>query len=153
METNLILLAVALVSGLMLSRLTKLLHLPTVTAYLIAGLLLGPFCIGALKLPGLGFNSLAQVEGLSVITQTALGFIAFTIGNEFRLSQLKTMGRSAITIGILQAVVTTVLVDIVLIGLHLCFPNVISIPCAITLGAIASATVSGFGQEVAALSK
>ena len=140
METNLILLAVALVGGLMLSRLTKLLHLPTVTAYLIAGLLLGPFCIGALKLPGLGFNSLAQVEGLSVITRTALGFIAFTIGNEFRLSQLKTMGRSAITIGILQAVVTTVLVDIVLIGLHLCFPNVISIPCAITLGAIASAT-------------
>ena len=140
METNLILLAVALVGGLMLSRLTKLLHLPTVTAYLIAGLLLGPFCIGALKLPGLGFNSLAQVEGLSVITQTALGFIAFTIGNEFRLNQLKTMGRSAITIGILQAVVTTVLVDIVLIGLHLCFPNVISIPCAITLGAIASAT-------------
>ena len=140
METNLILLAVALVGGLMLSRLTKLLHLPTVTAYLIAGLLLGPFCIGALKLPGLGFNSLAQVEGLSVITQTALGFISFTIGNEFRLSQLKTMGRSAITIGILQAVVTTVLVDIVLIGLHLCFPNVISIPCAITLGAIASAT-------------
>ena len=140
METNLILLAVALVGGLMLSRLTKLLHLPTVTAYLIAGLLLGPFCIGALKLPGLGFNSLAQVEGLSVITQTALGFIAFTIGNEFRLSQLKTMGRSAITIGILQAVVTTVLVDIVLIGLHLCFPHVISVPCAITLGAIASAT-------------
>ena len=140
METNLILLAVALVGGLMLSRLTKLLHLPTVTAYLIAGLLLGPFCIGALKLPGLGFNSLAQVGGLSVITQSALGFIAFTIGNEFRLSQLKTMGRSAITIGILQAVVTTVLVDIVLIGLHLCLPNVISIPCAITLGAIASAT-------------
>ena len=140
METNLILLAAALIGGLLLSRLTKLLHLPTVTAYLIAGLLLGPFCIGALKLPGLGFNSLEQVEGLSVITQTALGFIAFTIGNEFRLSQLKTMGRSAITIGILQAVVTTIVVDIVLIGLHLCFPNVISIPCAITLGAIASAT-------------
>ena len=140
METNLILLAVALVGGLMLSRLTKLVNLPTVTAYLIAGLLLGPFCIGALKLPGLGFNSLEQVEGLSIITQTALGFIAFTIGNEFRLSQLKATGVKAITIGILQAVVTTVLVDIVLIGLHLCFPNVISIPCAITLGAIASAT-------------
>ena len=140
METNLILLAVALVGGLMLSRLTKLVNLPTVTAYLIAGLLLGPFCIGALKLPGLGFNSLEQVEGLSIITQTALGFIAFTIGYEFRLSQLKATGVKAITIGILQAVVTTVLVDIVLIGLHLCFPNVISIPCAITLGAIASAT-------------
>ena len=140
METNLILLAVALVGGLMLSRLTKLVNLPTVTAYLIAGLLLGPFCIGALKLPGLGFNSLEQVEGLSIITQTALGFIAFTIGNEFRLSQLKATGVKAITIGILQAVVTTIVVDIVLIGLHLCFPHVISVPCAITLGAIASAT-------------
>ncbi len=140
METFLICLAVAMVGGLLLSRLTKLLHLPAVTAYLIAGLLLGPFCLGALKLPGVGFNSLAQVESFSIVTQTALGFIAFTIGNEFRLSQLKAMGKSAITIGILQAVITTVVVDIVLIGLHLCFPNIISIPCAITLGAIASAT-------------
>ena len=133
-------LAVALVGGLLLSRLTKLVNLPAVTAYLVAGLLLGPFCLGALKLPGLGFNSLEQVEALSVITQTALGFIAFTIGNEFRLSQLKATGAKAITIGILQAVLTTVVVDIVLIVLHLCFPNVISLPCAITLGAIASAT-------------
>ena len=140
METYLICLAVALVGGLMLSRLTKLLHLPAVTAYLIAGLLLGPFVLGALKLPGLGFNSLEQVDGLRIVTQTALGFIAFTIGNEFRLSQLKTIGRDAIIIGIAQAVGTTIVVDIILIGLHLCFPNIISIPCAITLGAIASAT-------------
>ena len=140
MEIYLICLALALVGGLLLSRLTKLMHLPAVTAYLVAGLLLGPFCLGALKLPGLGFNSLAQVEGLSIVTQTALGFIAFTIGNEFRVAQLKATGAKAITIGILQAVITTVLVDIVLIVLHLCFPNVISIPCAITLGAIASAT-------------
>ena len=140
METYLICLAVALVGGLMFSRVTKLLHLPAVTAYLVAGLLLGPFCLGALNLPGLGFNSLEQVEGMSIITQTALGFIAFTIGNEFRLSQLKAMGSSAITIGILQAVITTVAVDAVLIGLHLCFPSVISVPCALTLGAIASAT-------------
>ena len=140
METYLICLAVALVGGLMFSRVTKLLHLPAVTAYLVAGLLLGPFCLGTLNLPGLGFNSLEQVEGMSIITQTALGFIAFTIGNEFRLSQLKAMGSSAITIGILQAVITTVAVDAVLIGLHLCFPSVISVPCALTLGAIASAT-------------
>ncbi|MBR5529726.1 MAG: sodium:proton antiporter, partial [Oscillospiraceae bacterium] len=85
MEIYLICLAVAMVGGLMLSRLTKLLNLPAVTAYLIAGLLLGPFCLGAVKLPGFGFNSLEQVEALSVITQVALGFIAFTIGNEFRL--------------------------------------------------------------------
>ena len=140
MEKYLICLAVALVGGLMLSRLTKLLNLPAVTAYLVAGLLMGPFFLGALNVPGLGFNSLEQVEGLSIVTQTALGFIAFTIGNEFRLSQLKATGAKAITIGILQAVITTVLVDIVLIALHFCFPNIISIPCAIVLGAIASAT-------------
>ena len=140
MENYLICLAVALVGGLLLSRLTKILHLPAVTAYLVAGLLLGPFCLGAVKLPGLGFNTLEQVEGFSIVTQTALGFIAFTIGNEFRLSQLKAMGSSAIIIGIFQAVITTVVVDIVLIVLHLLFPAVISVPCAITLGAIASAT-------------
>ena len=140
METYLICIAVALVGGLMLSRLVKKLNLPAVTAYLVAGLLLGPFLLGRLNLPGFGFHSLAQVENLHVLTNTALGFIAFTIGNEFRLRQLKATGAKAITIGILQAVFTTVLVDIVLIGLHMCFPQVISIPCAIVLGAIASAT-------------
>ena len=140
MEIYLICLAVALVGGLMMSRLTKLVNLPAVTAYLVAGLVLGPFCLGALKVPGLGFNSLEQVEGMKVITQAALGFIAFTIGNEFRLSQLKATGAKAITIGILQAVITTAVVDVVLILVHLLFPSIISVPCAITLGAIAAAT-------------
>ena len=140
MEIYLILLAVSLIGGLMLSRVTKLLHLPAVTAYLVAGLLIGPFCLGALDVPGLGFNSLDQVKSLEVVTQTALGFIAFAIGNEFRLSQLKAMGSKAIVIGILQAVITTVVVDIVLIVVHLLFPEVLSVPAAITLGAIASAT-------------
>ena len=140
MATILICLAVAIIGGLLLSRVTKLFNLPAVTAYLVAGLLMGPFCLGALGIPGLGFTSLHQVESFSIVTQTALGFIAFAIGNEFRMSQLKTMGSKAITIGILQAVVTTILVDIVLICLHLAFPNVISLPAAIVLGAIASAT-------------
>ena len=140
METFLICLALALVGGLMLSRLTKLINLPAVTAYLVAGLLMGPFVIGALGVPGLGFNTLEQVEGLSILTQTALGFIAFAMGNEFRLSQLRHIGGKAITIGILQAVITTVLVDVVLIILHLLFPHIISISSAIVLGAIASAT-------------
>ena len=140
MEIYLICLASALIGGLMLSRLTKLLNLPAVTAYLVAGLLLGPFALGKLNVPGLGFRTLEQVELMSVVTRTALGFIAFTIGNEFRLSQLKAMGSSAITIGVLQAVITTIGVDAVLIALHMCFPEIISIPCAITLGAIASAT-------------
>ena len=88
----------------------------------------------------LGFILVHQVEGLRIVTQTALGFIAFTIGNEFRLSQLRATGKAAITIGILQAVITTAVVDIVLICLHLSFPHIISLPSAIILGAIASAT-------------
>ena len=133
-------LAAALIGGLMLSRLTKKLGLPAVTAYLVAGLCLGPFLLGGLNIRGLGFNSLEQVESLDVITNIALGFIAFTIGNEFRLRQLRATGAKAVTIGILQAVLTTLLVDVVLIVLHVWFPHIISVPCAITLGAIASAT-------------
>ena len=140
MEFALICIAVAVVGGLLLSRLTKLLHLPAVTAYLIAGLLLGPFCIGLLRVKGLGFQSLEQVEGMSVLTQTALGFIAFSMGSEFRLHQLKSMGTKAIIIGVAQAVITTLLVDAVLVGVHLLLPNVLSLPAALVLGAIASAT-------------
>ena len=140
MATALICIAVAVVAGLLLSRPAKLLRLPAVTAYLVAGLLIGPFCLGMLKIPGLGFSSLEQVEGFSVLTQVALGFIAFSMGNEFRLSQLKAMGSKAIIIGIAQAVITTLLVDAVLIVVHLLFPNVLSLSSAITLGAIASAT-------------
>ncbi len=140
MEVFLICLAVAILGGLLMSRLAKKVNLPAVTAYLVAGLILGPFCIGMLGIEGLGFQSLEQVEGFSIITQLALGFIAFVIGNEFRLVQLKAMGRQAITVGILQAVVTTVFVDIALIALHFVMPHVLSLPAAITLGAIASAT-------------
>ena len=124
----------------MLSRLTRLVHLPAVTAYLIAGLLIGPYCLGALNIPGIGFNTQEQTESFRIVTQTALGFIAFSMGNEFRLTQLKAMGAKAITIGIVQAVITTLLVDGVLIGLHFLFPNLLSLPAAIVLGAIASAT-------------
>ncbi len=136
----LIQLSLSLVGGLLLSRLAKKLNLPAVTAYLIAGLLLGPYCIGALQLFSLGFSSAAEVESLNIISQVALGFIAFTIGNEFRLEQLRHMGRQAITVGILQAVITTILVDLALVVLHFINPAVISIPSAITLGAIAAAT-------------
>ena len=140
METYFISLAIAIIGGLMMSRVAKKLHLPAVTAYLVAGLLLGPYCIGALDISGLGFNSLEQVETVNFISNAALGFIAFAIGNEFRLDSLKHMGKQAITIGILQAVVTTIVVDIALIAVHFLNPNLISLPAAITLGAIASAT-------------
>lgn len=136
----LIQLSLSLVGGLLLSRLAKKLNLPAVTAYLITGLLLGPYCIGALNLFQLGFNSASEVASLDIVSQVALGFIAFTIGNEFRLEQLKHMGKQAITVGILQAVFTTLLVDAALVVLHFINPALISISSAITLGAIAAAT-------------
>ena len=136
----LIQLSLSLVGGLLMSRLAKRLNLPAVTAYLITGLLLGPYCLGGLNLLELGFNTPQEVSSLDIISQVALGFIAFTIGNEFRLEQLKHMGRQAITVGILQAVITTILVDIALVAVHFINPGLISISSAITLGAIAAAT-------------
>ena len=140
MGSSLICVAVAVIGGLLLSRLTKLLRLPAVTAYLVAGLILGPFCLGALGIKGVGFQSLSQLGEMDILTQTALGFIAFSMGSEFRLHQLKSMGTKAIVIGIVQAVVTTIFVDGFLIVLHLLFPSVLSLPAALVLGAIASAT-------------
>ena len=133
-------LSIALLSGLLLSRLAKLVNLPAVTAYLIAGILIGPFLLGRLGVSGLGFNSLHQVESFSILCDLALGFIAFAIGNEFRISQLKQIGKQATVIGILQAVVTTLLVDAVLIALHFAMPDILPLPVAIVLGAIAAAT-------------
>ncbi len=140
MEQYLICIAICIIGGLLMSRVAKKLSLPAVTAYLVAGLLLGPFCIGKLNIIGLGFHSLEEAEGFSILSQAALGFIAFAIGNEFRLSQLKHMGHQAITVGIWQAVITTVFVDIALIALHFINPAFLSLPSAITLGAIAAAT-------------
>lgn len=138
--TALLSLSVAMFAGLMMTRLIKRFHLPDVTAYLVAGVLIGPCAIGALELPGIGFNSYEQLEGVSLISNVALGFIAFSIGNEFRLSQLRETGKQALVIGVLQAVVTTILVDAALISFHLLRPEVLSLPAAITLGAIAAAT-------------
>ena len=133
-------LSIALFAGLMLSRVAKLAKLPAVTAYLIAGILVGPYLLGAFGVPGLGFTSMANVKSFSLLSDIALGFIAFSIGNEFRLSQLKQIGKQATVVGIFQAVVTTVLVDAVLICVHLAMPDKFSLTAAIVLGAVASAT-------------
>ena len=140
MEFMLITLAFSVLAGLLMSRAAKLVNLPAVTAYLVAGLCIGPFLLGRLGIKGIGFSSLEYVDSFSIISQAALGFIAFEIGNEFRLKDLKSMGKSAITIGILQAVITTIVVDIALILLHFIAPSLISLSSAITLGAIAAAT-------------
>ena len=133
-------LSVAIFAGLMLSRVAKKLKLPAVTAYLVAGVLIGPYALGALGVEGLGFVSHENVQSFSLLSDVALGFIAFAIGNEFRLAQLKKIGKQATIIGIFQAVFTTVLVDVVLIGLHFLIPKQFPLDAAIILGAVASAT-------------
>ena len=137
---SLIAISIAIFAGLMLSRVAKLLKLPAVTAYLVAGILIGPYVLGQLGIEGLGFVSGENVKSFSIISEVALGFIAFSIGNEFRVSQLKQIGKQATVIGIFQALVTALLVDAALIGLHFAMPKVLSLSAAITLGAIATAT-------------
>ncbi len=135
--------AFALFAGLIMTRVFKKLNLkfPDVTAFLIAGVLVGPYVLGAAGIPGLGFDSMEALGKVSAFSTVALGFIAFDIGNEFRLGQLKKTGKTATVIGIVQAVTATLLVDAALIALHFILgPEVLPLPVAITLGAIASAT-------------
>ena len=139
--TILICLSAALLGGLLLSRLAKLVSLPAVTAYLVAGVLIGPFCLGAFGIEGLGFNDLEQVKSFSIVSEVALGFIAFSMGNEFRISALKKIGKQATIIGIFQAVFTTVIVDAFLIGLHFIVgADKLPLSAALILGAVATAT-------------
>lgn len=137
---TLLALSVALFAGLMLSRVAKKVQLPAVTAYLVAGILIGPYFLGSLGVNGLGFVSMENIDSFGIIPDVALGFIAFSIGNEFRMSQLKSIGKQATVIGIAQAVVTTLLVDAALIGVHCIIPEKFPLPAAIVLGAVASAT-------------
>ena len=131
---------IAMFAGLFLTRLTKRFSLPDVTSYLVAGLLIGPLGLGALGVPGLGFSSFDAVEKMGLICDVALGFIAFSIGNEFRLSSLKTIGRQATVVAIFQALSATVLVDVALLILHLFLKDQLSVSTCLVLGAIATAT-------------
>ena len=133
-------LAIALAAGLFLSRVTKKLGLPSVTAYLVAGILIGPYGLGRFGVAGMGFTSIENLQQFELISHVALGFIAFAIGNEFRLSQLKQIGKQATFIGIFQALIATLLVDAALLVLHLFLKDALPVPMAITLGAIAAAT-------------
>ena len=132
--------AVCLFAGLLMSRAVKPLKLPAVTGYLVAGILIGPFVLGRLGVEGLGFTSLSAVEAMKPICEISLGFIAFAIGNEFRLSQLKAIGKQAAFIAVFQALSATLLVDLALLVLHLLMPQTVTLTVAITLGAIATAT-------------
>ncbi|MBR6790622.1 MAG: cation:proton antiporter [Oscillospiraceae bacterium] len=132
--------SIALLAGMLMTRVLKHFKLPDVTSYLIAGVLIGPYCLGRLHIDGIGFTSMEAVEALSLISQVALGFIAFSIGNEFRLKDIKQIGKQAFIVGIFQAIVATIFVDIALIGVYFLLPGKITVAQAITLGAIATAT-------------
>ena len=140
MATTLLSVSIALLAGLLMTRLFKRLKLPSVTAYLIAGVLVGPHCLGMLHQDGVGFTSHEGMEGLALISEVALGFIAFSIGNEFRISDLKKTGKQATVIGIFQALVATLFVDLALYGMHLLMPEILPLPTVLILGAIATAT-------------
>ena len=133
-------LSLALIAGLLMSRAAKAVRLPAVTAYLVAGVLIGPNCLGLLGIPGIGFASFDYVASFSLICDVALGFIAFSIGNEFRLSALKHTGKQATVIAIIQALAATILVDITLLLLHLVLGDKLPVSTCIVLGAVATAT-------------
>ena len=123
---TLLALSLGMIVGLLMTRIMKKFNLPNVTGYLIAGLIVGPYCLGI-------FNH-ENIEGLSIITEAALGFIAFSIGGEFKFSALKQLGAKIFVITLLEAVGASALVSTVLIiaGFN---PQL-----ALVLGAIASAT-------------
>lgn len=132
-------LSIALLAGLLLSRPAKKIGLPAVTAYLVAGVIIGPYLLGQF---GIGFDNDGNAPAnYDLLCDLALGFIAFAIGNEFRLEQLKKIGKQATVIGIVQALFTTVVVDAGLIALSFILPEgCLPLPAAIILGAVATAT-------------
>ncbi len=131
---------IAMFAGLFLSRVTSKWNLPDVTSYLVAGVLVGPLVLGRLGIPGLGFSSFDFVEEMGLLCDVALGFIAFSIGGEFRISALRKTGRQATVVAIFQALTATLLVDLALLGLHLILGDRLPVSTCIILGAIATAT-------------
>ena len=132
--------ALAMFAGVLATRVTKFFNMPDVTAYLIAGILIGPVGLGRLGIEGLGFTSYTSVSQLDLISSLALGFIAFAIGTEFMLPKLRKVGKQAVVIGLAEALTAVLFVTVVLLILHFIMPDKISVPLAILLGAIASAT-------------
>lgn len=119
-------LSLGMIVGLLMTRIMKKINLPNVTGYLIAGLLVGPYC--------LNIFSADDLDGMAILTNAALGFIAFSIGGEFKLSSLKQLGARVFVITLFEAVGATVLVSTVLILMG------VNTSLALILGAIASAT-------------
>ena len=125
--------ALALTAGLLLTRLFNLIHLPNVTAYLVAGLIISPLLSFAAS------RTSKDVLGpLGLFSQIALGFIAFSIGFSFRYDNLKKLGLRVFTITVVQALTTAIFVDAVLFGAYLL--GWVDLPVVFVLGAISTAT-------------
>ncbi len=127
MELNTILyLSILIFSGLIFGKLAKLVKLPNVTGYLVAGLLVGPSVLGVIPETAL--------SGFDIISEVALGFIAFSIGSEFKLSYFKKVGIAPVIIAILEAMlaVVAVVIGLLIAGFDLSF--------SLVLGSIAAAT-------------
>jgi len=124
--TTLFYLSLILLSGLIFGRAVKLLKLPNVTGYLLAGLILGPYCLKVFPAD--------LVKSLELVSEMALAFIAFSIGAEFRISYLKKVGSMSVVIATVAAVAASIFVtlSLILIGVDL--------EIALLMGAIASAT-------------
>ena len=139
----LILLAILLLIGIISTRITRLLKLPNVTGYLVIGLLAAVLCI---ILDEVGYDSPFYDDTLSqalnkmngFISSIALGFIALSIGEEFKLSKLKQYGSKMLLITLLQALLAAVLVDVTLV--IVCISLNLNLSIAICLGAVATAT-------------
>ena len=125
-------LSIAIAAGLAVSRLARLVRLPNVTAFLVGGLIIGPSVLGILPRD--------MLDGFSVITEAALGFIAYSIGAEFKMSYLKRIGAKPLTITVFEGLGAVVLVDVVLIGCSLAGIPGFDLPMCVALGAIAAAT-------------
>lgn len=132
-------LAIILIAGLAMSRVIKLANLPNVTGYLIGGLLIGPVLALILgKEDGLISGEL--VEGFKILTSLALGFIAFSIGGEFKVSAIKKIGGKIVSITFIQALGAMVMVMVSLFVVRLIDPSLIEVPTILLLSAIATAT-------------
>ena len=123
---TLISLALMIFGGMLFGRIAKRFKLPNVTGYIVAGLLLGPSVFGIVSEDFLG--------DISIISDVSLGFIAFSIGNEFKISYFKRVGRMPIVIACLESffAVAFVFVGLVLIGQEVAF--------SLVLASIAAAT-------------
>lgn len=119
---------IMLFAALLAGKLVKQLKLPNVTGYLVIGLLLGPNCLGILPQE--------MLDGVGIITELALGCIAFSIGAEFRIKFLKRVGKAPIIIGVLEGMGAVVVVDTVLLLLGY------DVTFALAVGAISSATAA-----------